>query len=123
MARLIPDLSEAQLERFQSKAEAAVYRAARANLGAQYLVLHGVEWILRHEEKDARDGEADFLICTQEGVSVIEIKGGGISFDAATDSWTSVDRSAQRHEIKDPFRQGGQAKFAILAKLKEHPKW
>src|ERR1043165_8258127 len=106
MARLIPDLSEAQLERFQSKAEAAVYRAARANLGAQYLVLHGVEWILRHEENDARDGEADFLICTQEGVLVIEIKGGGISFDAAADAWTSVDRSGRRHEIKDPFRQG-----------------
>jgi hypothetical protein len=123
MARLIPDLSETQLERFQSKAEAVVYRAARASLGPQYLVLHGVEWILRHEEKDARDGETDFLICTQTGVLVIEIKGGGISFDAAADSWTSVDRSGRSHEIKDPFRQGRQAKFAVLAKLKEHPKW
>lgn len=123
MARMIPEMSELQLSRLQSKAEALVYRAAKSNLPSEHLVLHGVEWIVRREDKDAKDGEADFLICTPKGLLIVEVKGGGVTHDASTDSWFSVDHARKRHEIKDPFRQAKQAKYAVLGKIQEHPKW
>jgi hypothetical protein len=124
MARIIPALTEDQLARLPSAAEAAVHRAARDGLPAHWLVLHGIEWIVRTPAGDAADGEADFLICVPDlGVLVVEVKGGGVSCDPATGEWHSLDAAGARHRIKDPFRQARNAKYAILAKLAESPRW
>lgn len=71
MARIIPAWTDEQLSRLPSGAEAAMHRAARDHLPGHWLVLHGIEWIVRNLAGDAADGEADFLICVpDQGVLV-----------------------------------------------------
>ncbi len=124
MARMIPTLTDEQLDGLDSQAEARVYRLCRDALPERVVVLHRIEWIVRHPGGGAEDGEADFLVCDPEGaLLVLEVKGGGIAFDPATDLWWSTDCLGTHHQIKDPFRQARGAKYAVLGKLKEHRRW
>jgi hypothetical protein len=124
MSLMIPELSEAQLNDLPSQAEAKVYRALRDKLPKEYVVLFQVGWILRREEDQAKDGETDFLICHPDyGYLCIEVKGGGVSFDAGSGEWFSVDRHLHKHQIKNPIGQALRAKYSIRSKLNEHPKW
>ena len=124
MATMIPDLSDAQLSEIPSSAEVKVYRSFKDKLPKDYVVFFEVGWILKREEDQARDGETDFVVCRpQSGFCCIEVKGGGVEFDAATGEWFSIDRYKQKHSIKNPVNQALKAKFSILNKLKEHPKW
>lgn len=122
MAKMIPELSEAQLHELPSKAEAKVYRSFRDNLDSSYTVLFQVGWILKREQDRARDGECDFIIChPQLGYLCIEVKGGGVSYEAGSNAWYSLDRHRQKHLIKDPVQQALRAKYSLFSKLKEHP--
>lgn len=124
MARMFPALSDQQLNELQSAAEADLYRAFRDQLPDAFEVHYSVSWILRREEDQARDGEADFLVCHPDrGFLVIEVKGGGVGFDGLSGEWFSIDASNQKHIIKDPIRQALRAKYSILTKLREHPKF
>jgi hypothetical protein len=124
MATMIPELSEAQLHDLPSQAEAKVYRALRDKLPQEYIVFFQVGWILRREEEEAKDGETDFMICHPDhGYLCIEVKGGGIGFDARTGEWFSVDRHRQKHPINNPINQTLKAKYSIRSKLNEHPRW
>jgi hypothetical protein len=121
---MIPELSEAQLNGLPSQAEAKVYRALRDKLPKEYVVLFQVGWILRREEEQAKDGETDFLVCHPDyGYLCIEVKGGGVGFDAGTGDWFSVDRHQQKHAINNPIGQALRAKYSIRSKLNEHPRW
>lgn len=121
---MIPDLSEAQLNDLPSQAEAKVYRALRDKLPQDYVVFFQVGWILRREEEQAKDGETDFLVCHPDyGYLCIEVKGGGVGFDAASGEWFSVDRHQQKHAINNPIGQTLRAKYSIRSKLNEHPRW
>lgn len=124
MATMIPELSEAALDGLKSAAEAKVYRAFRDQLPDDYVVFFQVGWILRREHEQARDGEADFLVChASKGFVCIEVKGGGVSFDALSGEWYSIDRNNAKHLIKDPVGQALRAKYSVLSKLNEHPRW
>lgn len=124
MTTIIPDLSEAQLNDLPSQAEAKVYRALRDKLSQEYVVFFQVGWILRREEEQAKDGETDFLVCHPDhGYLCIEVKGGGVGFDATTGDWFSVDRHQQKHPINNPISQALKAKYSIRSKLNEHPRW
>jgi len=124
MTTMIPELSEAQLNELSSQAEAKVYRALRDKLPQDYVVFFQVGWILRREEEQAKDGETDFLVCHPDhGYLCIEVKGGGVGFDASTGDWFSVDRHQQKHSIKNPISQALKAKYSIRSKLSEHPRW
>ncbi len=124
MAQIIPDYSDAKLEQLDSAAEAKLYRALRDQLPDDYLVLFQVGWILRREDNQARDGETDFLVAHPEyGYLCIEVKGGGVGFDGKSGQWYSIDRHHVSHEIKDPIRQALRAKYSVLTKLKENPRW
>ncbi|OMH27845.1 hypothetical protein BGP75_22445 [Motiliproteus sp. MSK22-1] len=121
---MIPSLTERQLKELPSNAEAKLYRALRDNLPQDYAVFFQVGWILRREDDQARDGEADFLVChPSHGYLCIEVKGGGIRFDAAIGEWFSVDRHNQQHSIKNPVGQALRAKYSIWSKLSEQPSW
>lgn len=121
---MIPDLTEAQLNDLPSRAEAKVYRALRDKLPREYVVFFQVGWILQREEEQAKDGETDFLVCHPDhGYLCIEVKGGGVSFDAASGEWFSVDHHQQKHTIKNPIGQALRAKYSIRSKLNEHPRW
>lgn len=124
MATLIPDLTEQQLDVLESGAEAKVYRALRDQLPADYIAFFRVGWILRREDEHAKDGETDFIVChPNAGYLCIEVKGGGIGFDADTGEWYSIDRANHKHPIKNPISQALRAKYSIRTKLNEQPRW
>lgn len=124
MALMIPDLSEAQLLDIPSRAETKIYRAFRDGLPNDFVVFFQVGWILRREEEQAKDGETDFLVCHPDlGYLCIEVKGGGIGFDALRGEWFSIDRHQQKHTINNPMSQALKAKYSIRTKLNEHQRW
>ena len=124
MTTIIPDLTDAQLNELPSQGESKVYRALRHNLPNDYVVLFQVGWILRRRGDRARDGETDFLICHPKlGCLCVEVKGGGVGFDATTGEWFSIDRRRRKHKINNPIDQALRAKYSIRSKLKEHPRW
>lgn len=124
MATMFPDLSDAQLAEVPSRAEQKAYRALRDGLNGDYVVFFQVGWILRREDKQAKDGETDFLVCHPNyGYLCIEVKGGGVEFDAHTGEWFSVDRNQDKHAIKNPVNQALKAKYSIRSKLNEHQRW
>lgn len=124
MARMIPALSAAQLQSFRSRAEARFYEACATQLPDDVVVIHSAGWIYRDNQGRVREGEADFTILSpHSGVFAVEVKGGGVSFDAQSGEWHSLDRNGQRNRIKDPFRQASSERHALLDQLKGHSLW
>lgn len=124
MAKMIPELTESQLNKLKSQAEAKVYRALRDSLPCDFVVLFQVGWILRREEEQAKDGETDFVICHPDlGYVCVEVKGGGVGFDSISGDWFSVDRNRRKHAINNPVNQALKAKYSIRSKLNEHRRW
>lgn len=121
MARCYPDPHDAVSE---SGAELDLFRALGEQLGAEYCVLHSVAWISRPGGQGAREGETDLLIAhPTKGILVVEVKGGRVSLDYATQQFVSIDRNDVSHRIKNPFDQARRGKFALLDKLKQYPVW
>jgi hypothetical protein len=124
MARMIPALAGEQLRALRSRAEARFYEACRDQLPADVVVIHSASWVYRDARGWLREGEADFTILVpQAGVLAVEVKGGGVAFDAGAGRWYSVDREGQRNEIKDPFKQASGERHALLDQLAGHPMW
>ncbi len=116
MARMIPDHFRGDTK---SQAEQTLYRAFRDQLPDQFVVFHQVPWQHRDLRSGARDGEADFVIAHPDlGILIIEVKGGQIRYDGASDRWFS-----NQYEINDPFRQARESKHSLLSFLKERPYW
>ena len=124
MGRMIPGMTEEQLRNLQSKAEAKFYRACKEQLPDNVLVIHSVGWIYRDDHGRLREGEADFtVISPNSGILTIEVKGGGVAFDAETGNWHSIDRHQNRNKIKDPFRQASKERHSIKDQLTGSPLW
>lgn len=116
MARMIPDQPHPDTT---SQAEIKLFDAWQRQLPDDYVVFHAVWWQVRDTRSGARDGEADFLLAHPDfGVLLVEVKGGRIRYDGHTDQWFSNE-----NPIKDPFKQGREGKYSLLAKLKELPYW
>ncbi len=83
------------------------------------LVIHSLALIRLGGDGAKKDAEADFVVVDPErGILVIEVKGGTIDFDPASGSWSSTGRSG-KHQIKDPFRQATNQKYALLGYLRD----
>jgi len=116
MARMIPEQPHPET---QSQAELHLFDAWDRQLPDDYVVFHSVWWQVRDTQAGIRDGEADFLLAHPDfGMLVVEVKGGHIRYDGLNEQWYS-----NQNPIKDPFRQGREAKYSLLAKLKELPYW
>jgi hypothetical protein len=111
-------------ERLPSSAwesERRVFDALARDLDDTYTVFHSLRW---HQPGSKVDGEADFLIAhPQLGMLVMEVKGGGIDFDARSGTWTSRNRKGEEHRIEDPFNQALTAKHALIRELKAQAAW
>jgi hypothetical protein len=104
-------------------AELKVFNALR-NLPDKYRVFYGLHWQDRREDYGVREGEADFIIAhPDQGVIVLEVKGGGIRFDAESGKWHSQSRDGTVYEITDPVDQGRRNHYEILKKLENLPAW
>lgn len=124
MARIYPQLPPADLRRLPSRAEARLYEAFRDQLDDRYIVLYSVPFVRPGAGGAHRDGEADFVVFDERaGFVVIEVKGGGVSFDPVSGTWASTDRRGVRHKIKDPFRQATEQKHEVLRQLQSHRRW
>jgi hypothetical protein len=116
MAQMIPNQPRPDT---QSQAELRLFDAWARQLPDEYAVFHSVWWQVRDTQSGARDGEADFLLAHPDfGALIVEVKGGHIRYDGRNDQWYS-----NQNRIKDPFKQGREAKYSLLAKLKELPYW
>lgn len=118
MARIYPEMTNAELMDVDSTAEVKLYKLFRDNLDDKYVVIFQPRWILKRESNQAKDGETDFVIAHPDfGYFCLEIKGGGIQFDGS--NWHSIDRNKVHHEIRNPIKQAMDAKYAIRSKLFE----
>lgn len=124
MARMLPVLSDEQLRALRSRAEARFYEECRRQLPDDILVIYSLNWIYRDGRGSLLEGEADFtIVVPRSGVFAVEVKGGGVSFDAATGRWQSIDRRGNAHDIKDPFRQASNERHALKDQLLGHQLW
>lgn len=124
MATMYPELSEVALAAHKSRAEADAYRAFRDQLPSSVLVLHSLRMVRITPSGNAVDGEADFVIFDQHaGVTVVEVKGGGVRVDPRLGTWTSVDRNGSEWKVKNPFLQALESKKEIMRELTAHSRW
>lgn len=102
----------------RTSAERRVYNALKT-LPNEYTVLWNAKWVEKQLRLPAEDREADFLIMSPRGgLIIVEVKGGGISFDPRARTWVSTDRYGERHTI-DPFNQVERQYRSLRRKLKE----
>lgn len=124
MARLIPEYGARFEALVSSAAERRAYESLKKHLSDDFLVFHSVTWLGRARDNTAQDGECDFLIVHPEmGLLMMEVKGGGVSYDAYTGAWQSRDRNGVNNAIKNPFDQARNAKHQILALLRGQREW
>ncbi len=124
MATIRPELSDAELGKVRSSAEVVFYKACRKQLPDDVLVIYSAAWTYKRTDGNPVEGEADFTVFFPKyGFVTVEVKGGGIQYDATTGQWSSVDRFRNKNKIKDPFRQATREKHAVLDQLKGHPEW
>lgn len=112
MARIYPDRP---LGTTASNAERKVFFALKDLLPDDYTVLHSVPVYLKEEPTSKiQNGELDFLVLhPDKGMLVIEVKGGGISRDAVSGKWSTIDAKGDVYTIKDPYEQGKKYAYAV----------
>ena len=123
MAHMYPETLDG-LE-VKSHAEVDLFRAFQQQLSDQYYVLHSVAWLdKRRSGSTPVDGEADFVILhPTRGVLIVEVKGGTVGFDEDT-GWYSIRKNdGIPVDIKNPFEQAKNNKYALLRKIDSLPNW
>lgn len=120
MARMFPSSIRSR----RSGAEIRVFEALRDALEDDWTALHHVRWLQKELGKNARDGETDFLVAHPDhGMIALEVKGGEVSFDAASGEWTTRSKDKTESSIKDPFDQAKDASYALAKYLRSVPGW
>lgn len=115
--------AQTRADRYRA-AEVKIYDHLHRELSAGWTVFYSRPWLGLTPTGGERDGECDFVIAHPDwGVLVIEVKGGGISYDAETDKWRSRDRDGIRHNISNPIEQARKGKHELLRKLRAQPTW
>lgn len=101
-------------------AEIRVFQKLERELPDPFVVFYSKPWLKIDSYGNEIDGECDFLIAHPEkGFLVLEVKGGSIEYAPETDIWTSWNRYGAKHEIRNPFKQAVESKYAVIRKLKE----
>jgi hypothetical protein len=84
-------------------------------LNDEWRVFHSVKWQAVRRGRQG-DGEADFvLLHAAYGLLILEVKGGGITTRGGV--WYPTDRFGTEHQIKNPFDQARDSKYALLEYL------
>lgn len=106
------------------KAEVRIYDLLREQLDSGWTVFYSRPWLGLTHTGGEKDGECDFVIVhPRHGFLAIEVKGGGIAYDPATDAWVSTDRNGVRHSIKNPVEQARRAKHELLERARQQRTW
>jgi hypothetical protein len=124
MARMVPDLSEAQLAEHEPTVEASVYRAIRDGAPPDWLVFFNLRLVKQSPGRRREHGEVDFLVFAPEyGILVVEVKGGVVEVDDANRTWQWIDRRGRRHALADPSKQALSALQGITAVFRREMGW
>ena len=111
MARMIPERPAADTE---SRAELRLFEHLRDDTPDDLVAYHHVSWLTPGRNGRAQQGEADFVLAHPErGLLVVEVKGGGIAYDAQAGEWSSTARSGTINPIRDPFGQAERSAFSL----------
>ena len=106
------------------RAEQKVYNKLAEVLEDPFTVFYSRPWLGTLKNGKPIDGECDFVVAHPNyGFLTIEVKGGGIAYDPASDTWTSTDRYGGTWDIKNPVKQASDSKHQILKKCQAHPTW
>lgn len=107
----------------RSNAERKVFCALRDLVPDDYTAFYSTPMYRKSQSHGGLgDGEIDFLLAHPDhGLVVVEVKGGGIAHEAATQQWFSTDFSGERHCIKDPFEQAKGYKYLLRDDLRSCP--
>ena len=98
----------------ESQAEKRVFERLRTAFDEGYTAFHSLK-PTRHPHK--RFPEIDFVICSAEGLYVLEVKGGGITLhDGVWQYQDRYGRSTPSHE--GPFRQAERALHGLMDDLR-----
>jgi Nuclease-related domain/UvrD-like helicase C-terminal domain len=122
MARMVPF----PMLPTESSAERRLYERFLTQLGDDYVVYHSVDWLLGATERGgpAVQGEADFVIAhPDDGILVLEVKGGELSYDRRTRRWTQSGHSGRHLLDEDPFHQARQEMESLVQILSHQPGW
>jgi Nuclease-related domain len=122
MARMIPF----PMLPTESSAERRLYEGFLAQLPDPYVVFHSVPWNLKPATRGGprQEGEADFVIAhAEDGILVIEAKGGELSFDPKTRRWFQAGRSGMHPLDEDPFHQASEEMHSLIDILSGYPGW
>jgi hypothetical protein len=107
----------AQPHTTNSQAEKKVFDLLRTSFSdsshVDWFAMHSLN-LPRHEYK--RFGEIDFVICGQDGLFVLEVKGGRVACHDGV--WETTDRYGDMHPLKEsPFKQAETALHGLVCKL------
>ena len=98
----------------RSQAEKRVFDRLRGALDDSHVAYHSLK-PTRHPYK--RFPEIDFVICSEEGLYVIEVKGGRVSCQDGV--WRFLDRNGHATEsIESPFRQAETALWGLMEEIR-----
>lgn len=114
MSRMLPDGIHPDV---RCAAERRLFELFRSAEGSEaWICLHSLG-LGRHEYQ--RAGEIDFLLITNCGIFVLEVKGGGIA--RKDGRWAFINRYNERFETsRGPFEQARSAMFTLERRLREH---
>lgn len=98
----------------ESQAEQLVFRQLKQSFNNQesYVAMHSV-LLTNHPNK--RFAEIDFLLCTNIGLFVLEVKGGQVSCQSGI--WHYQDKNGNRNTGGSPFRQADGAMQGLRQSL------
>ena len=104
----------------ESSAERRLYEGFLEQLDESYVVYHSVDWVLA----GGVQGEADFVIAhPEDGVLVLEAKGGRLTYDPASKRWSQSGRSGSHLLDEDPFHQARDERDSLAQILQAQPGW
>jgi Nuclease-related domain len=107
----------APVEGSTSTAERRLFERVHEDTAEELVAFHSVAWLVPGERGRPQQGEADFVLAHPEhGVVVLEVKGGGIRYDAASGKWFSSGKEGE-NEIKDPARQAQRTSHLLRRSL------
>lgn len=99
--------------------EARVYRLLKEQFDGTWIGFYSRPWLGTNPDGSERDGESDFVVAhPDEGMLVIEVKGGQIDVDR-DGQWRSTDRHGFQFRIKNPVTQAKNGKYELLGKLRD----
>jgi hypothetical protein len=124
MAKIYPERPPQSIIDDPGRRDELIVFNALKDLPERYRIFYSMHWQGFNRFQEVNEGEADFVIVhPDQGIIVLEVKGGGITYNADHDQWYSQSLGGVTHRIKDPIIQARNSHYEIRDRLEELPGW